>query len=225
MNGLEQTHEPSSARLIVTLGLCGLISGVVLVGVFLLTEPRIQRNRAEALQAAILRVLPGAERSDAWVLRGDVLQPYAGESGTIPDEPAVFAGYDAAGSLVGYAVPADGPGFMDTIKLIYGYDPSRRVIVGMQVLDSRETPGLGDKIITDDEFLANFEALAIEPSMVTVKKGKKVNPNEVDSITGATISSEAVVKILNESSQQWAPMLSQQEETSEVSRNVPRAEP
>ena len=95
----------------------------------------------------------------------------------------------------------------------------------MQVLDSRETPGLGDKIITDDEFLANFEALAIEPSIVAVKKGKKTHPNEVDSITGATISSEAVVKILNESSQQWAPMLSPQEETSEVSRNVSREEP
>jgi len=126
---------------------------------------------------------------------------------------------------VGYAVPGAGAGFQDTIKLIYGYDPSRRVIVGMQVLDSRETPGLGDKIITDDEFLANFEALAIEPSMVAVKKGKKVNPNEVDSITGATISSEAVVKILNESSRQWAPMLTPQDETSEVSRHVPREEP
>jgi len=220
MNGLDRPPESSSARLIVSLGLCGLLSGLVLVGVYLLTEPRIRRNRAEALQAAILRVLPGAERSDAWVLRGEALQPFEGEAGSIPDEPAVYAGYDASGALVGYAVPADGPGFMDTIKLIYGYDPSRRVIVGMQVLDSRETPGLGDKIITDARFHENFRALEIRPSIVPVKRGAKSAGNQVDCITGATISSEAVVGILNESTRQWAPMLPEKPaEGSDVARN------
>jgi Na+-translocating ferredoxin:NAD+ oxidoreductase subunit G len=217
--------EPGSFRLVATLALTGLLSGLVLVGIYLVTQPRILRNQAEALYAAIYGVLPGTEEIRTFVVREGRLVAYESQDGKLPDEQAVYAGHRQDGSLVGYAVPAAGAGFQDTIKLIYGYDPSRRVIVGMQVLDSRETPGLGDKIITDDEFLANFEALAIEPSIVAVKHGKKTNPNEVDSITGATISSEAVVKILNESSQQWAPMLSPQDETSEVSRNVSRAEP
>ena len=217
--------QPGGFRLVATLTLTGLMSGLVLVGVYLVTQPRILRNQAEALYAAIYRVLPGTQEIRTFVVRDGRLVTYESPDGNLPDEQAVYAGYREEGSLVGYAVPGEGAGFQDTIKLIYGYDPSRRVIVGIQVLDSRETPGLGDKIITDDEFLANFEALAIEPAIVSVKKGKKTQPNEVDSITGATISSEAVVKILNESSQQWAPMLSPQEETSEVSRNVPRAEP
>jgi len=217
--------EPGSFRLVATLTLTGLMSGLILVGVYLVTQPRILRNQAEALYAAIYHVLPGTQEIRTFVVREGRLVTYESPDGKLPDEQAVYAGHREDGSLVGYAVPAEGAGFQDTIKLIYGYDPSRRVIVGMQVLDSRETPGLGDKIITDDEFLANFEALAIEPSVVAVKKGKKVNPNEVDSITGATISSEAVVKILNESSHQWAPMLSPENETSEVSRHVPRAEP
>lgn len=222
MNGAK---EPGSFRLVATLALTGLLSGLVLVGIYLVTQPRILRNQAEALYAAVYRVLPGTQEIRTFVVRDGKLVVYESPDGNLPEEQAVYAGHRGNGSLVGYAVPGEGAGFQDTITLIYGYDPSRRVIVGMQVLDSRETPGLGDKIITDDEFLANFEALAIEPSIVAVKKGKKVNPNEVDSITGATISSEAVVKILNESSQQWAPMLSPQDETSEVSRNVPRAEP
>lgn len=219
------TQEPGSLRLVATLALTGLISGLVLVGVFLLTQPRILRNQAEALYAAVYRVLPGTTEIRTFVVREGRLVTYESPDGNLPDEQAVYAGYREDGSPVGYAVPAEGAGFQDTIKLIYGYDPSRRVIVGMQVLDSRETPGLGDKIITDDAFLANFEALAIEPSIVAVKHGKKVNPNEVDSITGATISSEAVVKILNESSKQWAPLLSPQDDTTEVSRHVPRAKP
>jgi electron transport complex protein RnfG len=120
---------------------------------------------------------------------------------------------------VGYAIPADGSGFMDTIKLIYGFDPTRRVIVGMAVLDSRETPGLGDKIITDSEFHENFVALVVEPEIDAVKKGKKTAENQVDCITGATISSEAVVSILNRSTQRWLPVLEDAPSSGEVNSN------
>ncbi len=200
-------REPGSLRLMATLGFAGLVSGIVLVGVYLLTQPRILRNQWEALNAAIYRVLPGTTSVTTLVVREGTLSPYEGATGTVPTEQAVFAGYDEAGVLVGFAVPADGPGFMDTIKLLYGFDPGRRVIVGMQVLDSRETPGLGDKIITDERFQQNFRALAIDPSIVAVKRGEKAHPNEVDCITGATISSEAVVGILDRSAREWAPVL------------------
>lgn len=200
-------REPGSLRLMATLGFAGLVSGIVLVGVYLLTQPRILRNQWEALNAAIYRVLPGTTSVTTLVVREGTLSPYEGATGTVPTEQAVFAGYDEAGVLVGFAVPADGPGFMDTIKLLYGFDPGRRVIVGMQVLDSRETPGLGDKIITDERFQQNFRALAIDPSIVAVKRGEKAHPNEVDCITGATISSEAVIAILNRSVQRWDELL------------------
>ena len=71
------------------------------------------------------------------------------------------------------------------------------------MLESRETPGLGDKINKDVDFLANFTDLAVEPTIVGVKKGEKAKPNEVDCITGATISSKSVIKILNTSTGEW----------------------
>jgi electron transport complex protein RnfG len=203
--------------MVVTLSLAGLLSGLVLVAVYLATQPRILRNQAEALNAAIYRVLPGTVEIRGHVVRDGTLVREAESAGQ-----EIYSGYREDGTLIGYAVPAAGPGFMDTIKLIYGYDPARGEIVGMQVLESRETPGLGDKIITDADFGRNFEALAIAPQIVSVKHGEKMQANEVDCITGATISSQAIVTILNVSSRRWAPLLAPDRPETEVSRHVSR---
>ena len=104
-------------------------------------------------------------------------------------------------------MPAAGPGFQDTIALLYGYRPGEKIVVGMEVLESRETPGLGDKIYKDAAFVGAFSALSVEPEIVAVKKGTKSQPNEIDAITGATISSKAVVRIINETQAKWSGQL------------------
>jgi electron transport complex protein RnfG len=185
-----------------TLGIAGMCSGLAVVGIFLLTLPRIERNRAEALEAAIFRVLEGARSRVAFVVRGAELVRFERPDGGIPKEEAVYAGYDEAGTLLGFAIPAEGAGFQDTIKLIYGYDVGARRVVGMEVLESRETPGLGDKILKDRSFLENFRNLAVEPEVVVVKTGR-TRDNEVDSISGATIPSRAVVRIINAANERW----------------------
>jgi electron transport complex protein RnfG len=43
----------------------------------------------------------------------------------------------------------------------------------------------------------------VDPEIVPVKNGEKQNPNEVEAITGATISSKAIVKLLNNSMDLW----------------------
>ena len=103
-------------------------------------------------------------------------------------------------------MPAAGPGFQDTIKLLYGLDAAGEKVIGLYVLESRETPGLGDRIYKDPKFVAEFAALAVEPAIKLVK-GHGAEPNEVDAITGATISSRAVVKILNGGNALWRPRL------------------
>ena len=57
----EDASEPSSARLILTLSLAGLISGLILVGVYEVTLPRILANQARDLREAVFKVLPGVE--------------------------------------------------------------------------------------------------------------------------------------------------------------------
>lgn len=202
---------PETPRLVVTLTVAGLFSGLAIVGVYRLTQPRIRANNAEALRRAVFKVLPGADKMQALVWRdGGLAVPEAGTRGDGADGvPTVYGGYRTDGGFVGYAIPGAGAGFQDTIRLIYGYEPDRRRVVGMEVLESRETPGLGDRIYKDPDFVAEFRDLAVEPRIEAVK-GHGEEPYEVDAITGATISSKAVVSILNAANDEWLDRLPQE---------------
>jgi electron transport complex protein RnfG len=190
----------------------GVLCGLLIVTVFQTTRPVIARNKAEALQRAIFQVLPEARTSGTFELGGDGgFRPLDGDGRQV-----VHAGYDEERRLVGFAIEAEGMGYQDVIRLLYGYAFARDAIVGIRVLESRETPGLGDRIETDAAFLRNFEHLdvslsedlagvvhAIEP----VKHGTKEHPWQVDAITGATISSDAIANILSESTAFWLPRI------------------
>ena len=193
-----------SLRLVATLTIAGLLSGLVLVAAYLATLPRIQANQAEAMRLAVFRVVPGAASMRAMTWDGSAL--VASADGATGGE-GVFAVWDEAGTFAGWAVPGEGSGFQDTIKLLFGYRSDRARVVGLQVLESRETPGLGDKIFKDADFVAGFSDLAPAPEVVVVKKGTRSAPNEIDGITGATISSKAVAKIVTATSARWVPRL------------------
>jgi len=192
----------------------GVVCGLLIVSAFQVTRPIIERNKAEALQKAIFHVLPDATTSTTYRL--DESGGFEVLEGQGTGAQLVYAGYDDKQELVGLAVEAQGMGYQDVIGLIYGYSFAEEAIVGIQVLESKETPGLGDKIETDAVFLENFERLdvslrddnsEIANPIVPVKHGEKTNPWEVDGITGATISSVAIANILNRSAQYWMPRI------------------
>jgi electron transport complex protein RnfG len=112
------------------------------------------------------------------------------------------------------------------IRFLFGYDPACECIIGSKVLKSTETPGLGDKIDFDPEFLKNFEALdarvdaageALANPIVTVKHGTKANPWEIDAISGATISSNALGRALSSSAQHFVPSIQRDLDTLRLS--------
>jgi len=205
-------------RTLVGIGmLCGLLIAIVFQG----TRPVIERNRAEALERAVFAVLPAASRRETFALTAD--------GSFVADTDAagqrVHGGFDADGQLVGVAIEAAGMGYADTITLLYGYAPAAEAIVGIRVLTSKETPGLGDKIETDPAFLENFVALdasldasgaSLRNRIVTVKRGQKTEPWQIDGITGATISSQAVGEILATSAASWVPLVNAQLEELKV---------
>ena len=204
MNAAKETSSPSSLRLVLTLAIAGLVSGIAIIGIYESTLPTITANKARELREAVFKVLPGVSQMQALVYRDSELVVVA-----VPekDEPVIYGGYDEQGDFAGYAMPAAGPGFQDTIGILYGYQPAEKIVVGMEVLESRETPGLGDKIYKDAVWVAGFSALSVEPEIFAVKKGTKSQPNEIDAITGATISSKAVVRIINEAHVAWSAQL------------------
>jgi electron transport complex protein RnfG len=106
--------------------------------------------------------------------------------------------YDAAfedGTLAGYVAKAAGQGYADKIELLLGLDADARTITGLFILDQKETPGLGNRIIEKpwrDQFLGKPSA-----TRLVVVKGNPGKNNEIDAISGATISSRSVTGIVN----------------------------
>jgi len=118
----------------------------------------------------------------------------------------VFEGFDAAGKPIGFGISGTGPGFADNVGLIFGYDPRSGQVLGMKVLESKETPGLADKITFDTAFIAGF-GRAFAP-LRGVKTGRATGDrHEVDMISGATISSTAVIRIINRRIDELGPVL------------------
>lgn len=195
--------EVSAWRLTTTLALAGAIAGVLIVLVHQWAEPRVEAYRARVLQTAILEVLGEPARFDTLYVREGALteEPPAGA----PLDP-VYVGFDAAGRPVGFAIPAAGAGFQDVVRLLFGYDPAKGEVVGMRVLESKETPGLGDKIVKDSTFVGEFEGVASPLVGVKAASGEG-RPGEVDMITGATISSRAVIGVINRRLETLGPLL------------------
>ena len=212
MKETTQTSETSGTKMLLTMTGIGVICALLIVLSFQGTLPRIEQLKAEALEKAIFKVVPGMVSKRTFRMESD--GSLTEVSGKEKDARLVYAGYDAEGKLVGVAVEAAGMGFADVIKIIYGYDPVKEAVVGFYVLETKETPGLGDKIEKDPAFLANFKALDVSLTsnkrktknpVVAVKHGQKKNNWEVDGITGATISSRAIGNILGTSTTEMAP--------------------
>lgn len=172
---LEMPPQPSPFRLVATLGGIAVLSGLLVVMTYQWTKPAIAHNQQVALERAVFSVLPGAVRSEAVEMAG-----------------RVFAGFSEEGTLIGYALESDARGYQDVVRILYGFDPEEQKIIGMTVLQSTETPGLGDRILRDPAFHANFEALDVSREVEVVKSGAKTEPWQIDGISGATVSSQAV---------------------------------
>lgn len=106
--------------------------------------------------------------------------------------------YDVAlkdGSSAGHVAKASGQGYADKIELLIGLDAGGDTITGLFVLDQKETPGLGNKILEKpwrDQFVNKGSG-----RQLVVVKGNAGNAHEIDAISGATISSRSVTGIVN----------------------------
>lgn len=189
--------EVSSLRLVATLAFAGAFAGLLLVFVYQATAPRIAAYKKLQQELAATEVLGGSERVAElqkldFIGGAITLVPEGSEAaGTI-----LFRGFDASGELVGYALPGGKFGYADVIEIMVGYAPHTKKLLGMKVLASRETPGLGDGIFKNQKYAGQFPGRDLP--LVITKPGAASALNEVDTITGATISSAAVIKGINE---------------------------
>jgi len=192
-------------RLMLTLALTGALSGWLVVTVYKLTLPRVQQYAAQQLTAAVREVLKAPVRWDTLYLVQGALTRNAPANTDLAEVPKAFVGYDEAGRRLGVAITAAEPGFQELLTLMIGFDPGSGTLIGYKVLDQMETPGLGDMIERDSGFGGQF-AGRVAP-LVGVKGRAGTPPNEVQTITGATISSRAVIRIINNGVARWRPLV------------------
>jgi electron transport complex protein RnfG len=169
-----------------TLTVIGLISGGVLSLVYQWSLPKIEANQVRATKAAIFQVLPETKTYKEMVR----------------DELVYYDCFDQREKKIGTAIICEGNGYQGEIKLMVGVNADLSKFTGMIVLEQLETPGLGARIV-EAKFQDQFRGLATRPPIEYVKGKKPEKANEIEAITGATISSRSVVEIINKTVKQW----------------------
>lgn len=174
------------ARMVIVLTSVGLLSGSFLATVGILTKERIALNVQREIEEAIVHVIPGAVSSEKLYEEKDL---------------TIYGGKDEDKALVGFGILASGVGFQDRIALMLGTNISLTRTKKLRIIEQRETPGLGAKIEDEATFLMFWENKdCSEPLSLrkpAVKTPEELSPMEINTITGATISSESVLKIVN----------------------------
>ncbi len=175
-----------SSRMIIVLTAVGLISGGFLAGVAKLTKERIAFNIQKEIEEAIVNVVPGTVQNQKLYEEEDL---------------SIYGGQDESGQSIGYAVQSTGVGFQDKITLMFGINVSLTRIIGLAVIDQKETPGLGAKITDWNAFLQFWENRNATGEIILRKppagSQEELAPMEINTITGATISSKKVLEIVN----------------------------
>lgn len=158
-----------------------LASGLsaALAGVDYSLRDRIAENSRQRLEMAVLEVVPGGTESEAVDVSG----------------MKMYRVKDNSGEICGWATPAEGRGFQDRIRLMVGLSNDGLQVTGLTVLESNETPGLGDRIL-QPEFRKQFVGKSTQHPFTRFRPGESAAA-PVDAITGATISSEAVIDAVN----------------------------
>lgn len=189
-----------SYRLILVLTATAILSGSLLSFLNIHTLPLIKAHQQQVLNDALSGVLPGSVKIEEKIFAN---HPY-------------YFGYNQKQQLQGIAFLAEGNGFQSKLRILVGMDPGLSTITKIKILEQKETPGLGTKIEndpsskTDAEWFPNqFEKLNAEKSLSYVKNQKPdKSAGEIMAITGATISSKAVIDIINAGLQNTRKILS-----------------
>jgi electron transport complex protein RnfG len=168
-------------HIIATLTIIGIIAGGSLSLVNNWAAPKIAINQKAETERAIYLVHLDGKRYEEIKNAGF----------------EVYKVFNEADSSVGYSLVYSGNGFQGKIKLMIGLSEDINKITSIEVLEQSETPGLGTKIL-EPPYKDQYNGLVTAPSIKLVKGIEPSNPNEVQSITGATISSRAVVTIVND---------------------------
>ena len=167
--------ESSLKNMVLVLFTITLISSAAVGGVYMITKEPIAQAKVAAVNNALQQVLPEYEATTSQTIEVNSL-PIVAHTATVADK------------AVGYAIESISKnGFGGAVRLMVGFD-TKGNIININVLEQKETPGLGTKMAEDGNvlLLSLKDKNAAEVNMTVKKDG-----GDIDALTAATISSRA----------------------------------
>lgn len=171
--------------------LLGSIVSVLLVGMDMFTKDRIARNQEALIKSSIL---------DAYAISynfNSIFDVFE-ENVTVVEVDGTTFYVDNNSNHVSYIF--EGSGVWGPIKAIMTLGADFKTIMSITILEQGETPGLGG-VLAEKPYLNTFKntVLSNESPYIIIRHQSDDNlPNEVDAITGGTRTSEAFMKMVNQ---------------------------
>lgn len=161
-----------TTRMTLVLVFICILSAIALSITYEKTNPVIEERKAAILKASLNEVFPSESFEEAEV----------SEELSAKNVKQMFQAKDGLILLI------EQPGFQSNIKVLVGIDTIKKQITNIKILEHLETPGLGSRI-EEPDFLSQFT-------------NQKLEEQEFDAITGATISSQSVIDAVKETSKE-----------------------
>jgi len=178
--------ESTFLNMFLTLLISTAVSSLAASYVYNLTKDPIAEVDRQKQQKAIEMVMPGFTELNRFAIL-----PHSGS------DSLIFYEGIKDGEVIGVAINTyTHLGYNGLIRIMVGFIPDG-TIVSYQVLEHKETPGLGSKIA--DNFKEQFDGK--NPAAFSLKVRK--DGGDVDAITAATISSRAVCDALSRAFQAY----------------------
>lgn len=159
-------------RLSLTLAIVGIVSAAILTAFYNLTDPIITARQEEDYRKALEQFFPGFDTFDTEAL----------------DEGDFDLIYDDDGDLMGIMATAIAMGYDGEILFNLAVSDEGEII-GVRVVSHTETPGIGD-VIERDSFKEQFLGKSFEDPITAGQ--------DVDIITGSTVSSAAMINAIRQ---------------------------
>ena len=171
--------------------IASLIFGLALAVTDAAWSPKIEQNRIDKLFGLMKGLLNEADNFEL-ILKDVSVELIKGKKARCN----IYKALSADGVNMGWAFNAQGSGFADKIELVIAVDGSFEKLAGYDVLASNETPGFGDQIKLD-YYKSQFQNVPAARLKLSKTGDYKILDSQIVAISGATVSSQAVVDILN----------------------------
>jgi len=167
------------------------ISGVS--GIYLSTKEQVELNESVFQKRAVLYAADIEYPEDDLQAIQEIYNERVVERDTKDGQASYFEVRLPSGET-GYVVFTSGPGLWGEIVALFGFRNNLKTLTGVEFVEQNETPGLGARI-TESWFKEQFRGKS--GPFTLVEEGTAAQPDELDAITGASRTSEAVLKIAN----------------------------